>query len=109
MPRVISIDLSDQVPNGSAVRFLRAEMAADYVTPFALVRYSLHGKEPEAGLRLDMDKRIFLDDLPPEEQDRTLGTIAPREIVNVIWSHRLVRDSQASDAIEPPEPAAALP
>jgi hypothetical protein len=35
-----------------------------------LVRYSLWGKEQEYGLRLDLDKKIFLDHLPEPELDK---------------------------------------
>ncbi len=88
MPRILSIDLKDRVPSGTAIQFLRVEMAADFVTPFALVRYAVFGQEPPNGLRLDMDKQIFLDGLPSEEKDATLGEIAPPRIVDVVRLQR---------------------
>jgi hypothetical protein len=42
------------------VRFLRAEVPSQ-PSPFALVRYAIGSEEQALGLRLDMDKRVFLD------------------------------------------------
>jgi hypothetical protein len=49
--------------------FSRAEWWDDH-SRFVLVRYSLDGKEQPYGLRLDMDKAIFLDRLPDPELEK---------------------------------------
>jgi hypothetical protein len=51
------------------LRFLRAERWDDQ-SRFVLIRYALEGKEEEFGLRLDLDKKIFLDHLPDPELDQ---------------------------------------
>jgi hypothetical protein len=58
------IDLKNKVPDagGGVVSFLRAEWW-DPSSRFVLVRYSRKGHEEELGLRLDLDKRVFLDHL----------------------------------------------
>ncbi len=61
MPEILTIDLRNQIPVKGKVEFLRAETAAKYRTPFVLVRYALNGAEQKEGLRLDLDKRAFLD------------------------------------------------
>jgi hypothetical protein len=54
------VDLSAQGFSVGWVRFLRAEVPSE-PSPFALVRYDIEGEEQPTGLRLDMDKRVFLD------------------------------------------------
>jgi hypothetical protein len=41
-----------------------------------LVRYALEGKEQELGLRLDLDKKIFLDHLPDPKLDEIAQFLA---------------------------------
>jgi hypothetical protein len=60
MADVKSIDL--KIEKGP-LYFIRAEWWDDR-SRFVLVRYALEGKEQELGLRLDLDKKIFLDHLP---------------------------------------------
>ena len=59
--------------------FLRAEWWDDS-SRFVLIRYSLEGKVQELGLRLDLDKKIFLDHM----DDEKLDTIVQRQAEN-IW------------------------
>ena len=57
------LDVSSQP--GSPIRFLRAEVpnVKKHAVPVALVWYSVSGKEQEIGLRLDRDKRAFIDSI----------------------------------------------
>jgi hypothetical protein len=55
--------------------FLRAEWWDDH-SRFVLVRYALEGKEQEFGLRLDLDKKIFLDHLPDPKLDEIAQFLA---------------------------------
>jgi hypothetical protein len=61
MADILTIDLRNHVPRGGDIEFLRAETSAKHRTPFVLVRYALKGQEQTHGLRLDLDKRAFLD------------------------------------------------
>jgi hypothetical protein len=59
---VHTIDLRGHIPGGAAIEFLRAEVpSGQYHGPFAVIHYALHGVEQDLGLRLDMDKQVFLD------------------------------------------------
>jgi len=66
--RIIPLDLSSV--DYPAVRFLRAEVNAGHYAPFALIRYSVRGIEKSKALRLDLDKRVFIDpsDLEASEE-----------------------------------------
>jgi len=65
-----SIDLKEIVPQpGPWFSFLRAEWWDDS-SRFVLIRYSLKGKEQELGLRLDLDKRVFLDHMDDPDLDK---------------------------------------
>jgi hypothetical protein len=46
-------------------------------TPFVLVRYALKGAEQKEGLRLDLDKRAFLDHFEDSSLEATVATEAP--------------------------------
>lgn len=71
------IDLQGCV-DGALITFLRAEMSEKYQLPFALIRYSLGGKEQEYGIRLDLDKRVFIDHLQDERCEKFLEKAAPK-------------------------------
>jgi hypothetical protein len=75
---VKSIDLDNKFEM-SPLSFLRVEWW-DELSRFVLVRYSLSGKEQEFGLRLDLDKKIFLDHF----DDKELEKIA-QDMVKPIW------------------------
>jgi hypothetical protein len=60
-----------------SLEFLRAEMSAKYDIPFALIRYALDGKEQESGLRLDLDKQVFLDHFENAEMEEAAQKAAP--------------------------------
>jgi hypothetical protein len=56
-----SIDLREKMPPIGPVRFLRAEWKT-LDARFILVWYEIDGVEQSLALRLDLDKRVFLDD-----------------------------------------------
>jgi len=72
------IDLNDSIPGDASIQFLRAEIPGGYWTPFALIRYSIEGVEPQYGLRLDLGKQVFIDHLEDEEKDGFLQKVAPK-------------------------------
>lgn len=61
MSDILTIDLRNKIPSGGGIEYLRAEKAVKHWTPFVLVWYALDGVEQKSGLRLDLDKRSFLD------------------------------------------------
>jgi len=83
MPAIREIDLRGRIGGNAAIKFLRAEVSKEHRLPFALIRYSLYGKEQDLGLRLDLDKRVFIDHLPDEENEGILERAAPK-IVEIL-------------------------
>jgi hypothetical protein len=75
---MITIDLRHRVPGGASIEFLRVEMAGIDASPFALIRYAKDGEEQKTGLRLDLDKRSFLDHFEDQEKERVIESAAPR-------------------------------
>jgi hypothetical protein len=55
-----TVDLSHLDP-GHAIKFTQAEVSTKCRSPLVLIRYSVDGELQELGLRLDLDKGIFLD------------------------------------------------
>ncbi len=63
------IDLRGRVRGVAGVEFLRAEIPTGvFQSPFVVVRYSLYGEEQPYGLRLDLDKGVFLDHFDDERE-----------------------------------------
>ena len=79
------LDLSrPRLMAGSEVQFLSALVPLQQPSSFAVVLYSVKGQRREYGLRLDMDRRVFLDepegiDYPGESLDE-----AANRIVNLV-------------------------
>ena len=73
------IDLKGCMPSRPPIAFLRVEMPTKYHLPLVRVRYALDGAEQDDGLRLDLDKRSFLDRVPDhKETDEILQEAAPK-------------------------------
>jgi hypothetical protein len=84
MKESYAIPLQGRVAGGSDLEFLEAELSTKYDVPFALVRYSVNGKKQKTGLRLDLDKQVFLDHFEGDpEKQKTLECAAP-EIVKIL-------------------------
>ena len=84
MPKRI-IDLKEFIPGGASIELLRAEISEKYRTPFALIRYAIEGVEAEYGLRLDLGKQVFIDQLDDRERDKFFQEAAPK-IVEILSS-----------------------
>lgn len=85
--KIRAIDLKGRVPSGASIEFLRAEVpVGQHYSPFALVRYTLKGIEQDLGLRLDMDKIVFLDHFEDEEKEDLIRKAAPKivELVGAV-------------------------
>jgi hypothetical protein len=80
MSKLTWVDLNHQVPDVDGVSFLRAEWW-DERSHFVLVRFALNGEEQELGLRLDLDKRVFLDHLSDPKTDKLI-----QDQVRPIWA-----------------------
>jgi len=78
MAKIRTINLKGHVAGGASIEFLRAEVPETHRLPFALIRYSLQGVEQEYGLRLDLDKRVFIDHFEDEEKEKTIESAAPK-------------------------------
>jgi len=63
------IEFEGKIPSIGPVDFLAAEVVTNPPNPFALIRYSVRGKEQSLGLRLDLDKQVFLDSVEAEGGD----------------------------------------
>lgn len=72
-----TIELKDYIPDGTSnIKFLRAEVPiGPYYSPFALIRYELQGEVQKLGLRLDMDKKAFIDPIAHFEGKEHEGVI----------------------------------
>jgi len=74
------IDLEHHIPDVDGISFLRAEWW-DERSRFVLVRFAVNGKEQELGLRLDLDKRVFLDHFSDPKVDKLV-----QSQVRPIWT-----------------------
>ena len=80
-------DMRELIGEDAVITFLCAEVSREYRLPFALIRYSVDGKEQEYGLRLDIDKRVFIDNAnwpgdqaasrPDDQPASILSEVAP--------------------------------
>lgn len=76
------VDLKDIAPSSATVQFIRAEVPSQR-SPFIRIYYSLEGHEERFALRLDVDKRVFLDHLENPVDDQFVRRVAP-EIANLV-------------------------
>ncbi|MBI2595172.1 hypothetical protein HY388_00200 [Candidatus Daviesbacteria bacterium] len=75
---IIIIDLAGQFPPEDDLQFLRAELPKGRYRYFlALVRYAHSGVESPMGVRIDLDKRVFLDDFNSPEIEKIAQKSAP--------------------------------
>lgn len=87
MADVESVDLTKRLKPAGELVFLSAEWWSKS-SRFALVRYSYQYKEQEFGLRLDLDKRVFLDHLEDPKLDKIIESYA-----KIIWE--IVADARS--------------
>ena len=77
---VKTIPLRGVVQNIGSVEFLSLEQITDPPSPIVIVHYAVNGKELTLGLRLDVDKGVFLDQIAGVEEEKLYQ--AAREIVD---------------------------
>lgn len=67
-----------------------ADVAAPQSLPLAVIRFSENGKMQPLGLRLDLDKKVFIDHLDEPKNDEFLSSIAKEttyEIFRLVPAH----------------------
>ena len=79
-----TVRFNGSIPRNDAVDFVEAEIFTKPEIPFAIVRYRLNGKLQPEGLRLDLDKRVFLDHLEEASEEAVAASAAPA-IVNHLF------------------------
>jgi hypothetical protein len=86
MPEVSTIDLRNRVPGGASIQFLSAEVPEIEDPPVALIRYALAGEQPPTGLRLDLNKQVFLDHFAEgSAKEKVLEGAAP-QIIQMVYA-----------------------
>ena len=84
LPQIRTVDLKGYVTNdNTGIEILRAELSPEGGS-FAVVRYAIDGKEQPLGLRLDLDKGVFLDEF--EGIDKQKAEVIIAEITTCIAS-----------------------
>lgn len=77
----------ESIRGGAGIHFLEAELSEKYDIPFAIIWYSFQGiKQPE-GLRLDLDKELFLDNPFDDIEKKKVLHKAAREITDFLVDH----------------------
>lgn len=89
MPETIVVNLSSRV---EAFRFLTAEWWEED-SKFVVVRGSMRKDSEDFALRLDLDKRAFLDHVPNEKMEKLLRRQA-EHISQLVWGERLKRSKR---------------
>lgn len=79
MVQVSSADLTGKLNSFGPLQFVRVEWWEE-APCFALLRYSMDGREEPYGLRLDLDKRAILDSVENSYLDEAI-----RRQATVIW------------------------
>lgn len=72
------IDLKNAIEADPRLEFFSAEVLEEPPIPFAAVRYAIDGEEQAVELRLDLDKRVFIDHLEDEKLEKLIQVAAPR-------------------------------
>jgi|SRR5208337_3843118 len=91
-----TIPLDVRPSNSSIIQFLRAEVNASSYAPFALIRYAIRGNERSKALRLDLDKRVFIDLDDAEKSDDFTAVAdftAAAEAVAPIIAEKIARET----------------
>jgi hypothetical protein len=91
-----TVALNKAIPD-SDVRLSTASVPIDPNVPFALIQYSIRGVDQPLNLRIDLQKRVFLDHLDDEVADCKLQSVA-HEIVTLLHAvlHHARRGQRAA-------------
>ena len=78
-----TVNLPASTMKAGSVELVQVELASP-TSPFARVRYTVDGKLQDDGLRLDLDKRAFIDALDDAETNRKLEALVPAVVDTVV-------------------------
>lgn len=84
MANILTIDLQGHIPGGASIEFLSVEMSVKPFIPIALIWYSLQGVKKDYGLRLDLDKGVFLDHFEDNKKKEEILEKAAPKIVELV-------------------------
>ena len=71
-----TVRLNGSVPRNESLEFVEVELFTKPEIPFAIVKYKLQGALQTEGLRLDLDKQVFLDHLDSAAEEAVAATAA---------------------------------
>ena len=80
-----TVQLPKRLSANRDFEFLEAVLFEKPRLPFAIVHYAVQGSPEEMGLRLDLDKQVFLDHFE-DSRNEALATAAAPEIVGFLGS-----------------------
>ena len=80
-----TVQLPKRLSANRDVEFLEAVLFETPRLPFAIVHYAVQGSLEEMGLRLDLDKQVFLDHFE-DARNEALASAAAPEIVGFLGS-----------------------
>jgi hypothetical protein len=86
MQTIKSVRLEGKLDDIGALRFLRAEWWRDD-SRCLLIRYAWDKKEQPLGLRLDLDKRVFLDKIDDPNVDASIQALTAK-ILSIVADER---------------------
>jgi|HubBroStandDraft_6_1064221.scaffolds.fasta_scaffold2089628_1 hypothetical protein len=87
MPAIKSVLLEGKIDDAGALRFLRAEWWRDR-SRCLVIRYALNKEEQPLGLRLDLDKRVFLDMVDDPRVDASYVRALAPKILSIVAAER---------------------
>ena len=76
MVHVLSASLEGKIEGFGPIRFTKVEWWTES-PKFALLKYNIRGNDVALGVRLDLDKKAFLDDVDEKDQVAAVRKAAP--------------------------------
>ena len=73
-----TVKLPSRLSGSGGFLFLHAIVFDEPRLPFAIVKYAVGGTEEKLGLRLDLDKQVFLDHFEDSRNEEVARDAAPR-------------------------------
>lgn len=88
--------LAGRIKVGAGVELVTVESLTKPRLSIVVVHYSLRGKEQPYGLRLDLDKQVFLDHIEDPKADKAIQHSVP-QIVEYLSSSNLWEDDSEDE------------
>jgi hypothetical protein len=73
-----TVKLPSRLSGSGGFLFVHAIVFDEPRLPFAIVKYSVAGREEKLGLRLDLDKQVFLDHFEDSIDEKAAREAAPQ-------------------------------